>query len=111
MPMANNTLDLPPPVAFIQFRFEEDEFHQLLALSSLLYDIELALDLSVILSDDSYYVADFTAPFVWCMNRRRIAAEHRARAGRVVKISPLFLEVAVAAIGGIWVLVQIVDKV
>lgn len=112
MPMNNKSdVPLPQPVAFLQFRFEEDEFPQLLSFSSLLYDIELAHDLSVILSYENYYGTDFTAPFFYFRNRRRIAPEHRARAGRVVKNSPLFLEVAVAAIGGIWVLVQILDKV
>lgn len=112
MPMIDQDKSVAPlPVAFLHFGFHEQEFPELLSLSSLLYDIGLAHDLSVILSYDKYAGTNLTPPYFYYRNRRRIAPEHQARAGRVLKNSPLFLEVALGAIGGIWVLVQILDKV
>lgn len=112
MPMPDQHKDVAPrPVAFLHFRFHEQEFPELLSLSSLLYDIGLAHDLSVILSYERYVGTNLTPPYFYFRNRQRVAPEHQARAGRVLKNSPLFLEVALSAIGGIWLLVQIFDKV
>jgi hypothetical protein len=99
------------PRALLRLEFDEAKYPFLLSLSSLLYDIELLHDVSVILSYDEYAGTRMVAPFFLYRNGRPIRPEHMARAATVVKKSPLVLEIAVAAVGGLWVLVQIVEKV
>jgi hypothetical protein len=99
------------PRALLRMEFEEAKFPFLLSMSSLLYDIELLHDVSVILSYPEYEGTRMVAPYFFFRNGRPIRPDHMARAAKVVKQSPLTLEVAIAAVGGLWVLVQIVDKV
>lgn len=112
--MAKNYLDFAgywEPRALLRMDFEEARFPFLLSLSSLLYDIELLHDVSVILSYPEYEGTRMVTPYFFFRNGRPIRPDHMVRAAKVVKQSPLTVEVAIAAIGGLWVLVQIIDKV
>jgi hypothetical protein len=97
--------------AILRLEFEEGTYPLLLSLSSLLYDIELAHDLSVMLAYPEYAESSLATPFFFYRKGRPLHLEHRARAARISKQSPLTIEVVIAALGGVWILVQIIDKV
>lgn len=104
------TLDADGNSLVVRFEFEEDQYPFLLSMSSLLYDFELAHDLSVLLAYPQYSNYEFSQ-FFWYRNRRPLSPFHRLRTFSITKNSPLTLEVVVAAVGGIWLLVQIFEKV
>lgn len=104
------TLDADGNSLVVRFEFEEDQYPFLLSVSSLLYDFELAHDLSVLLSYPQYSRYEFSQ-FFWYRNGRPLSPFHRLRTFSITKNSPLTLEVVVAAVGGIWLLVQIFEKV
>lgn len=104
------TLDADDKNLIARFEFEEDQYPFLLSVSSLLYDLELAHDLSVLLSYPEYSSYEFSHYF-WYRNGRPLSPFHRLRTFRITKNSPLTLEVVVAAVGGIWILIQILEKV
>ena len=83
----------------------------MLSLSSLLYDLELVHDLSVIVMYDEYDTRALVTPFFYYRKGRGIAPEHMVRAAGITKQSPLALEIAVAAVGAVWAIVQIIEKV
>lgn len=104
------TLDADGNSLIVRFEFEEDQFPYLLSVSSLLYDFELAHDLSVLLSYPQYSRYEFSR-FFWYRNGRHLSPFHKLRTFNITKNSPLTIEVVVAAVGGIWLLVQIFEKV
>lgn len=94
----------------VQFQFVEDKYPLLLDISSLMYDLVLAHDFGVIITEEEYSDYKFNQYF-WYRQGRPIKPYHKIRASRIVKESPLVLEVIVASIGGLWVLLQIIEKV
>lgn len=92
----------------LQFSDEEKPF--LLDITSLLYDLELAHDFGVLATEPEYRGYEFNR-FFWYRNGRRIKPIHRVRAARIVKQSPLLIEVIIPSLGALWVLLQIIEKV
>ncbi len=90
--------------------FEEEEETLLLDITNLLYDLELAHDLGVLLTNKDYATYQFSR-FFWYRNGRRVAKNHRLRVAKIAKQSPLVLEVVIPTLGAIWVLLQIIEKV
>jgi hypothetical protein len=82
----------------IRLTFEEREETYLLDISSLLYDLELLYDLSVLVGADEYAHYRFTRGF-WYRSGRPIRDEHRLRAGAISRGSPLLLELLVPILG------------
>lgn len=104
------TLDSDGSSLVVRFEFKEDKYPFLLSVSSLFYDFELAHDLSILLSYPQYEDYEFSRYF-WYRNGRPLSPFHKLRTFGITKNSPLTLEVVVAAVGGIWLLVQILEKV
>ena len=100
--------DRPGIIALL--RFEEPRYPSFLSVSSLFTDLLLAHDLAVLLSYPEYRAYKF-GPRFWLRKGRPIAPVHQLRTLSIVKQSPLDLGLVIAAIGAIWALVQIVDKV
>lgn len=95
----------------LRLEFKESKHPLLLSLSSLLYDLELVHDLSVMLTYDEYAHNTLATPFFFYRKGRPLLPEHMARVARITKQSPLALEIIVAAVGGLWILVQTLEKV
>ncbi len=94
----------------LSLEFEEEEEPLLLDITNLLYDLELAHDLGVLLTNKDYADYQFSR-FFWYRNGRPVAKKHRLRAARIAKQSPLILQVVIPTLGAIWVLLQIIEKV
>lgn len=80
------------------------------SVSNLFTDLGLAHDLGVLLAHPDYDGYRFGNRF-WWRNARPLQPAHRLRAFKIAQGSPLFLELLCTAIGGVWTLIQIVDKV
>lgn len=93
---------------------EGDKKPYLLDITSLLYDFELLHDLSLILWVDDYSDYKFSIFFMY-RNGRPIKAHHRIRAVRIIKESPLIIEIEVAEIaaltGALVSLLFIIEKI
>jgi hypothetical protein len=94
----------------LTLRFSEEAKPFLLDVASLLYDIELSHDFGVLLVEPDYKSFEFSR-FFWFRQGRPIKPQHRARAARIVKQSPLLLEVVIPSLGALWVLLQIIEKI
>lgn len=94
----------------LKLQFIENKYPLLLDISSLLYDLVLTHDFSVIITEKEYFNYEFSQYF-WYRQGRPIKPYHRIRTAKIIKESPLVLEVIIASLGGIWVLLQIIDKV
>ena len=98
----------------LKLTFTEEKAPLLLDISSLLYDFELLHDLTLLLYADDYSGYHFSN-FFWYRNGRRIKPEHRVRATKIVKESPLVIVVDVADVlaisGALWALIQAIDKI
>ncbi len=92
-------------------KFQEEKEPYLLDISSMLYDLELAHDFSVILANSETYKKYQFDRYFWYRKGRPLLKEHRIRVLKIVKQSPLLLEVVIPSLGAIWILVQILDKV
>lgn len=94
--------------------FSEKERPYLLDISSLLYDFELLHDFSLILCAEEYYDYRFSR-FFWYRNGRPIKAHHKIRVAKIIKESPLTVELVLAGVtilsGAFWVLVQAMEKI
>lgn len=101
-------------LAKLTLAFREEERPFLLDISSLLYDFELLHDLSLILCAEEYIDYKFSR-FFWFRNRRPIRKQHRLRASRITKESPLTVELILAGItvvsGALWALLQAIEKI
>lgn len=100
----------PEGTAILAFEFNHEEFVPVLSVSSLLYDLVLAHDLSVLLAYPQYRDYEFTGHF-WRRNGRPIERHHRLRTLTIATQSPLSLVAVVAAVGGLWTLIQLLEKV
>jgi len=92
-------------------KFHEDKEPYLLDISSMLYDIELTHDFSVIIANKELYSNYHFNRYFWYRKGRPILKEHRIRALRIIKESPLILEVVIPSLGAIWILLQIFEKI
>jgi hypothetical protein len=104
------TLEGAPPSIIARFEFEEARYPFLLSVSSLFYDLELAHDLGILVTYMAYDSYKFGQDF-WTRTGRPLEAAQRLRTFEIVKQSPLALELIITAVGGIWALTQIIDKV
>lgn len=89
---------------------DDGEFPLLLDLSSFLYDLELAHDFGVIVSRSMDWPPTFDR-FFWYRNGRRVSMSEKVRVSRVIKESPLILEVVLPSLTGLWILLQIIYKI
>jgi hypothetical protein len=94
----------------LTLKFSEEKLPYLLDITNLLFDIELAHDFSALLLEDAYGSYEFTR-FFWYRKGKRINDRHRIRAMRIVKESPLLLEIVIPSLGALWGLIQIIEKV
>ncbi len=98
----------------IRLSFEEERKPYLLDVSSLLYDFELLHDLSLLLFEKNYYDFKFSQYF-WYRGGRPLKDEHRLRASKIIKESPLTVELLLSSVavfsGAIWVIVQAIEKI
>lgn len=94
----------------LSLQFSDEEFPLLQDVSTLLYDLTLAHDFGALLT--SYERPDyFFSTTFWFRNGRPVPRADRIRAARVVKESPLLLEVVIPSLGALWILIQILEKV
>jgi hypothetical protein len=94
----------------VKFVFSDEVKPFLLDISSLLYDLELLYDIAVIISLDEYADYKFTR-FFWYRNGRTIKDEYRIRTIRIIKDSPLTIELIFGAIEAFWLLIQAIEKI
>lgn len=83
-------------------------------VSSLFYDFELLHDFSLILCVEDYQSYRFSHYF-WYRYGRPIKTDHKLRVVRIVKESPLTIELVIAGIaagsGALWILIQAIEKI
>lgn len=89
--------------------FSETEVSFLRDISSLLYDLELIHDLMILAFVEDYCGYRFTNVFYF-RKGRPVKPSHRIRVGKIIKESPLTIELAVASIAAFWVLIQAFEK-
>lgn len=98
----------------IKFVFSEEQYPHLLEISSLLYDFELLHDFSLILCAEEYSKYTFSRYF-WFRNGRPIKHSQKLRLAKIVKESPLTIELILAAVtafsGAFWIFVQALEKI
>jgi hypothetical protein len=92
-------------------KFHEDNEPYLLDISSMLYDLELTHDFAVIIANRNTYANYRFNRYFWYRKGRPVLKEHKIRALRIVKQSPLLLEVVIPSLGAIWILLQIFEKI
>lgn len=97
--------------AYVTLLFRESEERPFLSdLSNLMYDFELAHDLSVLVADPEYKAFRFSR-FFYYRKGRPLKPEDRVRAARIRQASPLLLDLVIPCLGGLWILLQIIEKV
>lgn len=104
------TLDEGGPSVIARLEFTESPYPFFLSVSSLFADLGLAHDLGVLVSHPEYDRYRF-GPRFWMRNGRPLEPAHRLRTFAIAKGSPLVLELVISAVGGVWALTQIIDKV
>lgn len=94
--------------------FREARTPYLLDISSLLYDFELMHDFCLLLYEEEYSDYRFSN-FFWFRKGRPIASTHRLRAAKIIKESPLTVELIVSGAlltsGALWALLKIIDEI
>ncbi|UZE92473.1 MAG: hypothetical protein IB616_01285 [Methanosarcinales archaeon] len=104
----------PNRIIKMRLVFEGEKKPYLLDVSSLFYDLELLHDFSLLLYAEGYHDYRFSR-FFWYRRGRPLKDEHRLRAVKIIKESPLTIElilhiVAVSS-GAIWAIAQAIEKV
>lgn len=99
----------------VKLLFREQERIPLLqVVSSLLYDVELLYDFCLIIGAEEYSEYKFSQGF-WYRKGRHIKDIHKLRVVRIMKESPLSVELLIAdAIGtltALWLFIQAVEKI
>lgn len=98
----------------IRLTFKHEKNPYLLDISSLFYDFELLHDFCLILYVDDYEYYKF-GPYFWYRKGRPIKNKHRLRVFKIVKESPLTIElitgIIVALSGALWAIVQAIEKI
>jgi hypothetical protein len=105
-----HSLDASGPSIIARLEFAEAQYPFFVSVSSLFVDLGLAHDLGVLLTHPEYEHYRFGSRF-WMRNGRPIEPADRLRTFSIAKGSPLVLEIVISAVGGLWALTQIVDKV
>jgi len=94
--------------------FSEVKESYLLDISSLLYDFELLHDYSLLIRAQEYTEYKFSQRF-WYRNGRPLKRYHRLRAVKIIKESPLTVELILAGVavssGALWTIFQIAYRV
>ena len=90
--------------------FKEDKRPYLQEVTDLLYYFEKLHDLSVVLADEEYEGFLFSHFFLF-RKGSPIKPKHKLKAVRIVKESPLILEVAVASITGLSALIVAIERI
>jgi len=93
----------------VRLTFVEGPTPPLLAVSSLLYDLELVHDLGILVTDERYAGYEFTQ-FFYRRNGRPLLGDHRLKARSIQLQSPLALELIFGGIAAVWALVQVAEK-
>jgi len=98
----------------IRLVFEDEKKPYFLDVSSLFYDFELLHDFSLLLYAEEYHYYRFSQYF-WYRRGRPLKDEHRLRALKIIKESPLTVELILSIVavssGAIWVIVQAIEKI
>lgn len=98
----------------VKLEFEDERSPYLLDISSLLYDFELLHDFAFILFAEEYSDYWFSQYF-WYRRGRPLRDKHRLRALKIVKESPLTIELGLSILaissGAIWILLQAIEKI
>jgi hypothetical protein len=94
----------------LSLQFSDEEFPLLQDVSTLLYDLTLTHDFGALLTSYERPYYSFGTTF-WYRNGRPVPRAEKIRAARVVKESPLLLEVVIPSLGALWILLQILEKV
>jgi hypothetical protein len=98
----------------MRLSFEEEKTPYLLDISSLLYDFELLHDMFLLVYQEDYRKYKFTRYF-WYRSGRPIKAEHKIRTARIIKESPLEIEVLLSTItltsGALLAIIKTLEKI
>lgn len=94
----------------LKLQFFENKEPFLLDITSLLYDFELLYDLVTILTYPDYSGYPLTRYF-WYRKGRATKPEHKIRTLRIIKESPLIIEIILGGVGAFWALIQALEKV
>lgn len=92
--------------------FEGEKNPYLLDISSLFYDFVLLHDFSLLLYANEYDNYRFSRHF-WYRKGRPLKKEHKLRAFKIIKESPLTVEMILCLVspGAIWAIVQAIGKI
>lgn len=98
----------------MRLEFEDEKKPYLLDVSTLLYDFELLHDFSLLLYAEEYRDYHFSQYF-WRRQGRPLKDEHRLRASKIIKESPLTVELWVGIAGvstaAFWTIVLSIEKI
>ncbi|MCW3985172.1 MAG: complement resistance protein TraT [Candidatus Bathyarchaeota archaeon] len=98
----------------LKLTFSDKKRPYLLDVSSLLYDFELLHDLALMLYAEGYSNYKFSR-FFWYRKGRPIRPNHKIRAIKIIKESPLIIVISVTEIliltGAFWAMVQTIEKI
>jgi hypothetical protein len=97
-------------VAALTLGFSESKPPFLQDVSNLLFDLELAYDFGVILTEPEYSQYKFGRYF-WYRNKWRLYEKHRLQAVEIELHSPLFLKLVAPSLAGLAGLLQIIQMV
>lgn len=98
------------PPTTVRFTFREKQSPLLLDVSSLLYDVELLHDLTVLVSFEAYSRFTFSRYF-WYRTGRSILPEDRLRVRSLKLQSPLAAELIFGSAAAVWAVLQVIDKI
>lgn len=93
----------------LSLQFSDEELPLLLDVSSLFYDLQLAHDFGALFAAQERLSYSFSTTF-WFRNGRPVPKSEQIRAARIVKESPLLLEVVAPGLMALWILIQILEK-
>jgi hypothetical protein len=98
----------------VRLIFEDEKKPYFLDVSSLFYDFELLHDFSLLLFVEDYYDYHFSQYF-WYRRGRPLKDKHRLRALRIIKESPLTVELILSIVavssGAICAMAQAIEKI
>jgi len=98
----------------IRLTFTDERKPYLLDISSLFYDFELLHDFLLIIYAKEYNYYKFNQYF-WYRKGRPIDIEHRIKTAKILKESPLTIELILSIIvgtsGAFWALIQAIEKI
>lgn len=98
----------------LRLTFKDEKKPYLLDISSLFYDFELLHNLCLMIYLEDYRDYKFTQYF-WYRKGRLLKSEHKIRAFKIVKESPLTVELIIGGIvalsGAFWAIVQAIEKI